>query len=481
MVGSSQNSPSSSRSLPPLAPAHEAAVETTLAQSYPHNQGGQPLHGFPVGIKLEHSPGASFSPRGFSDVTHAAQSAAVANLGAAPPPAGSPGSLSRTSSSHAIAAGVNPMAPPRGGNTPAWLCQPLLTPLPPQNAQRVYQLEGTPAMQGVQSGQGRFIAQQPSMQSPMLQQQNNLSMLRTLSEADISHQSAMSALTGTSVHHTAAPPSSASRHNFHQQPPLAGSSHVNPMSPQKLRASMSYQDLSCNSFKLGSPQTLPPLQTQTQPPAAAGQQQQQQQQANNMMVRVGSETHFIPETQASYFGMSRVPSAPYMQLEQQNSGAPPHFVLDSRMHSDTNWGPPSSPHIGQWAPDSRQVLGIKQQELSDMQVWVVGAYPVLVQLLLLDFQSDCSLCMPCACQELKCCTLNLHLSYCSCIMLSGRCSFKLSLIAMQSGDNDLKQDTCIAKSFHKQFLLSGCRLTCQCLAKHTRILPMMSTTPLSCQ
>jgi len=96
-----------------------------------------------------------------------------------------------------------------------------------------------------------------------------------------------------------------------------------------------------------------------------------------MMVRVGSETHFIPETQASYFGMSRVPSAPYMQLDQQNSGAPPQFVLDSRMHSDPNLGPPSSPHYGQWAPDSRQVLGIKQQEVSDMQVWVVRAYPVL--------------------------------------------------------------------------------------------------------
>lgn len=377
-VGSSQNSPSSTRSLPPLAPAHEAVAETTLAQSYPHNQGGQPLHGFPVDIKLEHSPGASFSPRGFSDVTHAAQSAAVANLGAAPTPAGSPGSLSRTSSSHAIAAGVNPMAPPRGGNTPAWLCQPLSTPFPPQNAQRVYQLDGTPTMQGVQSGQGRFISQQPSMQSAMLQQQNNMSMSRTLSEADISHQSAMSALTGTSVHHTATPPSSASRHNFHLQSPLAGNFHTNPMSPQKLPTSMSYQDLSCNSFKLGSsqtlhsPLTLPPLQTQNQQ-----QQPQQQQQANNMMVRVGSETHFIPETQASYFGMSRVPSAPYMQLEQQNSGAPPHFVLDSRMHSDANLGPPSSPHFGQWAPDSRQVLGIKQQEVSDMQVWVFCAYPLL--------------------------------------------------------------------------------------------------------
>ncbi len=267
------------------------------------------------------------------------------------------------------------MAPPRGGNTPAWLCQPLSTPFPPQNAQRVYQLEGTPAMQSVQSGQGRFIPQQPSMQPPMLQQQNTMSMSCTLSEADISHQSAMSALTGTSVHHTAAPPSSVSRHNFHQQFPPSG-----PMSPQKLRTSMSYQDLSCNSFKLGSPQTLhspltpPPLQPQNQPQQ---QQQQQQQQGNNMMVRVGSETHFIPETQASYFGMSRVPSAPYMQLDQQNSGAPPQFVLDSRMHSDPNLGPPSSPHFGQWAPDSRQVLGIKQQEVSDMQVWVVRAYPVL--------------------------------------------------------------------------------------------------------
>ena len=261
------------------------------------------------------------------------------------------------------------MAPPRGGNTPAWLCQPLSTPFPPQNAQRVYQLEGTPAMQSVQSGQGRFIPQQPSMQPPMLQQQNTMSMSRTLSEADISHQSAMSALTGTSVHHTAAPPSSVSRHNFHQQFPPSG-----PMSPQKLRTSMSYQDLSCNSFKLGSPQTLhSPLQPQNQPQ----QQQQQQQQGNNMMVRVGSETHFIPETQASYFGMSRVPSAPYMQLEQQNSGAPPHFVLDSRMHSDANLGLPSSPHFGQWAPDSRQVLGIKQQEVSDMQVWVFCAYPLL--------------------------------------------------------------------------------------------------------
>ncbi len=281
------------------------------------------------------------------------------------------------------------MAPPRGGNTPAWLCQPLSTPFPPQNAQRVYQLEGTPAMQGVQSGQGRFIPQLPSMQSPMLQQQNNMSMSRTLSEADISHQSAMSALTGTSVHHTVMPPSSASRHNFHLQSALAGNSHVNPMSPQKLRTSMSHQDLSCNSFKLGSPQTLhppltpPPLQTQNQPQQ---QQQQQQQQGNNMMVRVGSETHFIPETQASYFGMSRVPSAPYMQLEQQNSGAPPHFVLDSRMHSDTNLGPPSSPHFGQWAPDSRQVLGIKQQEVSDMQVWVVRAYPLSALLGLLELQ-----------------------------------------------------------------------------------------------
>ncbi|KAL0050257.1 hypothetical protein WJX82_007522 [Trebouxia sp. C0006] len=153
-------------------------------------------------------------------------------------------------------------------------------------------------------------------------------------------------------------------------PPLAPAHEAQfppsgPMSPQKLRTSMSYQDLSCNSFKLGSPQTLhSPLQPQNQPQ----QQQQQQQQGNNMMVRVGSETHFIPETQASYFGMSRVPSAPYMQLDQQNSGAPPQFVLDSRMHSDPNLGPPSSPHFGQWAPDSCQVLGIKQQEVSDMQV-----------------------------------------------------------------------------------------------------------------
>ncbi len=265
------------------------------------------------------------------------------------------------------------MGPPRGGNPPAWLCQPLSAhmPFPPQ---KVYQLEGTPAMQ---SRRAAFNSQQPGM--PALMQNNGLSMSRTLSEADISNQSTMSALTGTSVHHTAPPPSaaSASRQNFQMQSPVARNSHYLPTSPQKLRTSMSYQDMSCNTFKLGSPQSLhsppslPPLQIQIQSPSQRPPQQQQQQQPHNMMVRVGSETHFIPETQASYFGMSRVPSAPFMQMEQQSSTGAPQFVLDSCMHSDSNLGPPNTPHFGQWAPDSRQVLGVKQQEATDMQVCIL--------------------------------------------------------------------------------------------------------------
>lgn len=381
-VGSSQNSPSSSRSLPPLAPALEAANEAMLVQSYPNQQQrSQYLQGFPVGIKLEHSPGASFSPNSMS---RAAQSAAVANLGAAPPSAGSPGSLSRTSSSHLLPAGVNPMGPPRTSNTPAWLCQPLSTPMP-FPPQRVYQLEGVPAIQSMRNGRGGFSPQQPATQSPQMTPHNGLSMSRTLSEADISNQSAMSALTGSSVQRGPPPPSpaTASRQSFQMPSLVAGNPHYMAVSPQKLRASMSYQDLSCNTFKLESPQSLhtpqnlPPLQPQQQSPnlqAHQQQQQQLQQQPTNMMVRVGSETHFIPETQANYFGLSRVPSAPFMQSEQENSGGTPHFLLHSPVQSENNLGLPNTPQFGQWAPDSRHVLGVKQQEVTDMQVCLTSSH-----------------------------------------------------------------------------------------------------------
>ena len=107
------------------------------------------------------------------------------------------------------------------------------------------------------------------------------------------------------------------------------------MSPQKrLKTSMSYQDLSSNSFKLGSPPTLQsglsyvPAHLQQQPQQAQQAHQSQQAQSNSMMVRVGSETHFIPESQGNFFGMSRIPSAPYMQLMDQRSSqtADPHFL-----------------------------------------------------------------------------------------------------------------------------------------------------------
>ena len=317
-VGSSQNSPSSSRSLPPLAPAHESASDTMLAQSYPHQpQGGPPLHTFPAGIKLE--PGTSFSP----NLSRAAQSAAIANLGANPPPAGSPGSLSRTSSSHAIGVGVvNPMGPPRG-NPPAWLSQPLSTPMP-FSPQGIYQLEGTCA---APKGRGGFSGQHSTLPPALMQ--HSLSMSRTLSEADISNQSAMSALTGNSVQHmTPLPPSaSTSRQTYQTQSTVAGNPQWSPVSPQKLRTSLSYQDLSCNPIKMASSQgfsspsrgPLPPLQIQTQ---SQQQPQHAQQQPGNMMVRVGSETHFIPDSQdsARFFGLSRVPSAPFMNLEQPGSG-----------------------------------------------------------------------------------------------------------------------------------------------------------------
>ena len=333
-----------------------------LAQSYPdQQQGGPPLQAFPTGIKLE--PGTSFSP----NLSRAAQSAAVANLGANPPPAGSPGSLSRTSSSHAIGVGVvNPMGPPRG-NPPAWLCQPLSAPMP-FSPQRIYQLEGTCA---VPKGQGGFSAQHATL-PPALMQQHSLSMSRTLSEADISNQSAMSALTGNSVHHmTPLPPSaSTSRQTCQTQSTAARNLPWSPVSPHKLRPSMSYQDLSYNPIKtssfqgFNSPSQAPPpplhIQNQTQQ-----QPQQAQQQQGNMMVRVGSETHFIPESQAGFFGMSRVPSAPFMNLEQPSSGGSQFVSLDARMQAER---PPSTPQFGQWAPDSHQVLGIKQQDPTDMQV-----------------------------------------------------------------------------------------------------------------
>lgn len=372
-VGSSQNSPSSSRPLPPLAPAHEGLSDTAPPPSYPTQQPGgqQGGHMFHTGIKLE--AGTSFGP----GATRAAQSAAVANLGAAPPPAGSPGSLSRTSSSHALGVG-NPMGPPRGNtNPPAWLCQPLSLPAPmPFSQQRIYQLEGTPA---TPTGRGGVLnSQQPPPLPPALLQQHSLSMSRTLSEADISNQSAMSALTGSSVHHmTLLPTASASRQALHAQSSVAGNPHWSPVSPRKLRTSISYQDLSCNPFKQAqmssqsfnpsSPAALAPLQPQTQTPQPSQHAQQltqhAQQQQRNMMVRVGSETHLIPETQAGYF--RRAPSAPFMNLEQRHSGGRQFGSLDPRLQVE---GSLNLTPFGQWAPDSSQVLGIKQQEASDMQV-----------------------------------------------------------------------------------------------------------------
>lgn len=82
-----------------------------------------------------------------------------------------------------------------------------------------------------------------------------------------------------------------------------------------------------------------------------------------MLVRVGSETHLIPETQAGYF--RRAPSAPFMNLDQHNSRQ--YISLDLRLQVE---GSASLAPFGQWAPDSSQVLGIKQQEASDMQVCV---------------------------------------------------------------------------------------------------------------
>lgn len=349
-----------------------------MTQSYPAQQqgpqqGGQALQGFHVGIKLE--PGTNFGP---SATARAAQSAAVANLGAAPPPAGSPGSLSRTSSSHVLGVG-NPMGPPRGNpSPPAWLCQPLSTPMP-FSPQRIYQLDGTPA---TPTGRGGVFGNQQLLpMPPALMQQHSLSMSRTLSEADISNQSAMSALTGSSVHHMTLPPAASfSRQAFQaQSPPLAGNPHWSPVSPRKLRASMSYQDLSCQPFKQGlvssqgfsspSPAPLAPLHPQTQAQLPQHAQQlpqhaQQQQQRGNMMVRVGSETHLLPETRAGYF--RRIPSAPFMNLEPGNSGGRQFVSLDPRLQVEES---PSLAPFGQWAPDSSQVLGIRQQqEASDMQV-----------------------------------------------------------------------------------------------------------------
>lgn len=376
-VGSSQNSPSSSRSLPPLAPAHEGASDTGPPQSYPHPQqqqapGAQPMHSFQAGIKLE--PGTSFSP----GVSRAAQSAAVANLGAAPPPADSPGSLSRTSSQHVVGAS-NSMSQ-LWGNPPAWLCQPLSTPMP-FSPRRIYQLDGTPVTPP--TGRGGFSGQPPAM-PPALMQQHSLSMSRTLSEADISNQSAMSALTGSSVHHMTLPPAaSTSRPNFQTQSPMAGPpAQWSPASPRphprKLRTSMSYQDLSGHPLKQASPQSFPSPtpptlttlqlqnQTQQQPQHAQQlpQQQQQQRQQGNMMVRVGSETHLIPEAQGGGF-FRRAPSAPFMNLDQRSSSRSQYESLESRLQGE---GPPSMAPFGNWAPDSLQVLGIKQQEASDMQV-----------------------------------------------------------------------------------------------------------------
>ena len=65
--------------------------------------------------------------------------------------------------------------------------------------------------------------------------------------------------------------------------------------------------------------------------------------------------------------MSRVPSAPFMHMEQRHSSGATPFVLDDRMHSDPSLGPQGNPPAGGWAPDSHQVLGIKQ-DTSDMQV-----------------------------------------------------------------------------------------------------------------
>ena len=82
------------------------------------------------------------------------------------------------------------------------------------------------------------------------------------------------------------------------------------------------------------------------------------------MVRVGSETHLLPETRGGYF--RRVPSAPFMNLEQHNSGGRQFVSLDPRLQVEES---PGLAPFGQWAPDSSQVLGVKQQqEASDMQV-----------------------------------------------------------------------------------------------------------------
>lgn len=85
-----------------------------------------------------------------------------------------------------------------------------------------------------------------------------------------------------------------------------------------------------------------------------------------MMVRVGSETHLIPETQGGGF-FRRAPSASFMNLDQHTTSNGGQYVsLDSRLQSE---GPPGmAPPCGHWAPDAPQVLGIKQQEASDMQV-----------------------------------------------------------------------------------------------------------------
>ena len=389
-VGSSQNSPSSTRSLPPLPPAHEAIGDPIQGQSYPYQQQGvQPMRNFSAGIKLE--PGTSFSPT----LSRAAQSAAVANLGAAPPPAGSPGSLSRTSSSHALGSGGYTSMGPPAGHPPAWLTHPLSTPQS-FSPHRIYQLEAIP------NGRGTFSGQQPTM-PPALMHQHSLGMSRTLSEADISNQSAMSALTGH--HMTQLPPSaSASRQNYQNQSSATGNPHWSPVSPPKLRASMSSQDLTCNPFKLQHfssplPSPFPPLHIQNraqqqaqhaqQPPLSQQQhplqQQQQQQQQGNMMVRVGSETHFIPESQAGYYGISRVPSAPFISLEQRSSHNSQYALLDSRMHAEA---PPGQPHpqFGQWAPDSHQILGVKQQEPTDMQVLPPSPHPPPSP------QNDCLIC-----------------------------------------------------------------------------------------
>ena len=297
------------------------------------------------------------------------------------PAVSSPGSLSRTSSSHILPTGL-PRA--HAGSIPSWLSQPLAAP-PAYPPQRSLQLDGsTPHFS---SPARSFTLQQSQQPAGLMPPQG---MMRTLSEADISNQSAMSAMSNTSMHHQGLPPASARQlFHLHTMPGAQSPRYPtpNPLTPKKLRSSMSYQELTSNPFKVGSPPNLQSsmhsmhsmpthLQQQNMHTAQQQQQEQQQQQAqsNSMMVRVGSETHFIPESQANFFGMPRIPSAPYMQLDQRSSQTSgPSFLQELQLQGTNSGmsgsgGAPGGAPFGQWAPDSHQVLGTRSNDATDMQV-----------------------------------------------------------------------------------------------------------------